>query len=171
MAPRIFLSIENGLFFSPNAWQMMTFLNPLDALIPKIPFSFFARIFGSGNFRGPGVSLGRNLGVPSIFFGGGDGGSSQRAVSIPPPPRRPPFPPELKARPPLCFQNSAPSVTRGPCTMWHASSTCVPATLGVDPVNVWPCTVAWTKKAVRGRVSGPGVHEKGKNLRGGPRSR
>ena len=27
--------------FSPNPWQMMTFLNPLDALIPKIPFSFF----------------------------------------------------------------------------------------------------------------------------------
>ena len=23
-------------------WQMMTFLSPLDALIPKIPFSFFA---------------------------------------------------------------------------------------------------------------------------------
>ena len=29
-------------FFPPNLWQMMTFLNPLDALIPKIPFSFFA---------------------------------------------------------------------------------------------------------------------------------
>ena len=29
-------------FFSPNIWQLMTFLNPLDALIPKIPFSFFA---------------------------------------------------------------------------------------------------------------------------------
>ena len=29
-------------FFSPNTWQMMSFLNPLDALIPKMPFSFFA---------------------------------------------------------------------------------------------------------------------------------
>ena len=28
--------------FSPNIWQMMTFLNPLDALIPKILFFFFA---------------------------------------------------------------------------------------------------------------------------------
>ena len=26
----------------PNTLQMMTFLNPLDTLIPKIPFSFFA---------------------------------------------------------------------------------------------------------------------------------
>ena len=31
-----------NFFLSPNIWQMMTFLNPLDALIPKIPFSFFA---------------------------------------------------------------------------------------------------------------------------------
>ena len=30
-----------NFFFSPNAWQIMTFLNPLDTLIPKIPFSFF----------------------------------------------------------------------------------------------------------------------------------
>ena len=33
-----FLSIRNGQNFSTNMWQMMTFLNPLDALIPKIPF-------------------------------------------------------------------------------------------------------------------------------------
>ena len=33
---------RGSIFFSPNAWQMMTFLNPLDALIPQIPFSFFA---------------------------------------------------------------------------------------------------------------------------------
>ena len=37
-----FLSIKMVNFFSPNVWQMMTSLNPLDALIPKIPFSFFA---------------------------------------------------------------------------------------------------------------------------------
>ena len=29
-------------FVSPNRWQMMTFLNPLNALIPKNPFSFCA---------------------------------------------------------------------------------------------------------------------------------
>ena len=28
-------------FFAPNVWQMMIFLNPLRALIPKIPLSFF----------------------------------------------------------------------------------------------------------------------------------
>ena len=32
-------------FFSPNTWQMMTFLSPLDALIRKIPFSFFAKFW------------------------------------------------------------------------------------------------------------------------------
>ena len=40
-------------FFPPNPWQMMTFLNPLDALIPKIPFSFFAE-FGVLVTSGPG---------------------------------------------------------------------------------------------------------------------
>ena len=45
-APKTFLSIENGqIFFSPNTWQMMVFLNPLDALIPKIPFSFFSEFW------------------------------------------------------------------------------------------------------------------------------
>ena len=34
---------------------MMPFLNPLDALIRKVPFSFFANFC----IRGPGVSLGR----------------------------------------------------------------------------------------------------------------
>ena len=36
-APKTFLSIENGQSFSPNTWQMMNFLNLLDALFPKIP--------------------------------------------------------------------------------------------------------------------------------------
>ena len=76
--------------FSPNIWQMMTFLNSLDALIPKIPFSFFCRFLGLGHLRGPGVSLVRILGFPSIelFFwrGGGGGGASQGALSTPAPP-------------------------------------------------------------------------------------
>ena len=46
-------------FFSPNIWQMMTFLN---ALIPETPFSFFCRFLRLGHLRGPGVSLGRILG-------------------------------------------------------------------------------------------------------------
>ena len=41
-ALNIFLPIENGLFFLPNPWHTKTFLNPLDVLIPKILFSFFA---------------------------------------------------------------------------------------------------------------------------------
>ena len=45
-ALKMFLSIENGqFFFPPNAWQMMTFLNPLDALISKSPFSLFAEFW------------------------------------------------------------------------------------------------------------------------------
>ena len=59
----------------PNAWQMMTFLNLLDALIPKIPFSFsfFAEFWVRVTSGARGVNLVRILGVPSIeaFFGGG----------------------------------------------------------------------------------------------------
>ena len=44
---------------------LMTFLNPLDALIPKIPFSFLP-ILGPGHLQGLGVSLGGILGVLSI---------------------------------------------------------------------------------------------------------
>ena len=41
-----FLSIENGqFFFSPNVWQNDVFMNHVDALIPKIPFSFFAELW------------------------------------------------------------------------------------------------------------------------------
>ena len=53
-ADHFFLTIENSRYPPPrNTWQMMTFLNPLDALIPKIPFSFM-RNFGSGPPPGPG---------------------------------------------------------------------------------------------------------------------
>ena len=86
---RLFLSIEKmvSIFFPPNIWQMMTFLNPLDALIPKIPFSFFAEILGLGHLRGPGISLGRILAVLSIepLGGGGGGLGSQGALLTPPP--------------------------------------------------------------------------------------
>ena len=41
-AKKFFAHQKWSIFFPPNVWQMMTFLNPLDALIPKIPFSFFA---------------------------------------------------------------------------------------------------------------------------------
>ena len=82
-------------FFSPNVWQMMTFLNPLDALIPKIPFSFFAFFWVWVTSEALGsVSVGfwgsRQL---SLFWGRG-GGSSQGALSHPPPL-------QLKARLPI----------------------------------------------------------------------
>ena len=78
----------------------MIFLNPLEALISKNPFSFFFFFFfaefGSGSPPGlGGVSLGRIFAVPSIeaFFWGGVSG--RRAVS-PPAPRsgKPAFPRE-----------------------------------------------------------------------------
>ena len=78
--------------FSPNTPQMMTLLNPLDTLIPKIPFHFL----GPGHPGDPGsVSVGfweaRQL---SPFLG--EGGSSQRALPPPPPPPSP----ETKVRAP-----------------------------------------------------------------------
>ena len=59
----------------PNTWQLMMFLDPLDALIPKIPFSFFAEFRVRATSGAPGVSLSRILAGPSIGpFGGGGGG-------------------------------------------------------------------------------------------------
>ena len=68
------------------------FLSPLDALIPKIPFSFFADfwVWVTSEARGSvlvGFWGSRQL---SPFWGG----SSQGAWSTPPPP-------QLKARPPM----------------------------------------------------------------------
>ena len=79
----------------------MTFPNPLDALIPKIPFSFFAEFWFRVGSRARGVSLGRIFGGGrqlSPFLGGGGGGSSQRAVSPPPSPANesPPTPAALQ---------------------------------------------------------------------------
>ena len=76
----------------------MTFLNPLDALIPNIPFQFFfCGISGPGHLRGPGVSLGRILGGPSIepFFGGG----LARGLYRHPPPQSAPPPHQLSPTP------------------------------------------------------------------------
>ena len=65
----------------------MTFLNPLDALIPKIPFSFFSRFLGQGHLQAPGVRLGRILGGLSIEPFLGEGGVRPEG-SIDPPPRK-----------------------------------------------------------------------------------
>ena len=94
-AENFFRALKLGNFFSPNIWQTMTSLNPLDALIPKVPFSLFCRFLGLGHLRGPGVSIGRISGSCqlSLFFWGG---SSQGAQSTP----APPPPPQTKTRPP-----------------------------------------------------------------------
>ena len=80
-----FLRIKIGQFFSRNIWQMISFLNPLDALIPKIPFSFLADFWVRVTSEARGlVSVGfwgsRQL---SPFWG--RGGASQGALSTPPP--------------------------------------------------------------------------------------
>ena len=81
--------IENGqlFFFTKSLAKMMTFLDPLDALIPKIRFSLFAKFWVQVTSGVPGsVSVGIWGGGASIrpfFPGGGGGGSSQRAVSTP----------------------------------------------------------------------------------------
>ena len=52
-------------FFSPNTWHMVIFLNPLDALIPNIPLSFFAEFW-------VWVTSGAQGSVSVGFGGGGD---------------------------------------------------------------------------------------------------
>ena len=97
MAPKalkVFFEHQNlSNFFLPNTWQMMLFLNPLDVLIPKIQFSFFADfwVWVTSEAHGP-VSVG--------FWGSRllsplGGGGVRLEGSIDPPPRR-----EVKARPP-----------------------------------------------------------------------
>ena len=68
--------------FSPNIWQMMTFLNPLDALIPKIPVSFFAGFWVTSEAR-VSVSVGFWGSRQLSLFGGG--GGLARGLYRPPP--------------------------------------------------------------------------------------
>ena len=108
LAPKQF-SIENGHSPPPppNTWQMMTSLNPLDALIPKIPCSFFAEFWVRVTSEARGsVSVG--------FWGTRQlsplGGRLARGLCCPPPPP----PPQTTARPPLCSTSmSEPRSRRG----------------------------------------------------------
>ena len=82
-----FSSSENALkfFFTKYMEYMMIFLNPLNALILKIPFSCSADFLVLVTSRAQGsVSVGfwgaRRF---RLFWGGG---ASQRAISTPPPP-------------------------------------------------------------------------------------
>ena len=126
------------IFFSPNTWQMLTFLNPLDVLIPKIPFSFFAEFWIRVTARAQGsVSVGfwgaRQL---SPFWGGGP---SQRALSNPPPP------PKLKTRPasspspaPLC-----PVLSTSHFPLPPTATTLVALRLGAESVALRGGLSAW----------------------------
>ena len=79
-----------SIYFLPNAWQMMTFLTPLDVLIPKIPFSFFGKLWVriTSGARGS-VSVGfwgrRQLSP----FGGGGGVRPESSVNPPAPTESP----------------------------------------------------------------------------------
>ena len=73
-------------FFLPNTWQKMIFLIPLELLIPKIPFSFFCRIFFLclGHLRVWGsVSVGFWEACQLSLLGGG---VLARGLHRPPPP-------------------------------------------------------------------------------------
>ena len=83
-------------FFSLNIWQTMIFLHPLDALIPKIPFSFFANFWVRVTSEARGSLSVGFLEVPSIEPLFGERGVYPEGSIDPPPP-----PPKLKARPAL----------------------------------------------------------------------
>ena len=87
----------------------MTFLNPLDALIPKIPFSFFSNfwVWATSEARGS-VSVGFSGSCQLSPFGRG----FRPEGSIDPPPR------ETKARPPLSYTTDVWCVGGG----WHKAS-------------------------------------------------
>ena len=72
--------VENGQSAPQKTWQLMTFLNPFNALIPKIPFSFFAefQVWATSGARGS-VSVGFWGGHQLSLLGGG--GASQGALS------------------------------------------------------------------------------------------
>ena len=72
-APKNILRIEDGQnVFSSSIWQMMVFLNPFDAMIPKILFSFFAHFWVRVTSEARGSVLGGFWGVRQLspFWGG-----------------------------------------------------------------------------------------------------
>ena len=114
-----------------TTWSVMISLNPLDALIPKLPFS---QILGSGHLRGPGVRVRKIFGVPLIehFWRG----FSQRAVSTPPLEARPPkAPPETS---PVLSYSSSPqppflSAGRGTSRIVLGPGAWLPGSVAVPP--------------------------------------
>ena len=135
---RNFLSIVNAQISPPNIWRMMTFLNPLDVLIPKSHFHFLTIFFGvwfTSRAQGS-VSVG--------FWGGGffgEGGLA-RGLYRPLPP-----PVETLPTPALCASLAQVALTTGGPPSWRPSARlrplqgqrccrCCSATPGLWPVPV-----------------------------------
>ena len=140
-------------FFPPNTWQIMTFLNPLDALIPKAPFSLLPR-FGSGSPPGP-------RGQSRQDFGGA-------LIDPPPPPprKRKPAHPLCAPRTRVCCllqrthrQVHAPATSAPPAAIgrWAAAGRATTATQTTMAQTAWtsaPC--ASTADAIGGSwAAGP----------------
>ena len=77
----------------------------------KNPIFIFGQFLGLGHLRGPGVRLGRILGVLSIEPFLGEGGSGRRTLSPPPP--------QTKTRPPHAMD-------RGTCAYVAQAVQCTP---------------------------------------------
>ena len=110
MAPKalkIFLSTTKKLVdFFTKYMANDDFSEPPRRADSKNPIFSFSRFFGLGHLRGPGVSLGRILGVLSIEPLLGEGAGEGRALSTPPPL------PETKTRPPQQWRTIRTSVKR-----------------------------------------------------------
>ena len=85
------MSIKVGQFFPTKFMANDDFSEPPRRTDSKNPIFIFCRFLGPGHLRGPGVSLGRILGVPSIEpFGGGVGPEGSIDPPSPPPRKRKP---------------------------------------------------------------------------------
>ena len=119
----------------------MTFLNPLDALIPKIPFSFFSDfwVWVTSEARGS-VSVGF-LGVPSIepFLGEGRGVRPEGSIDPRPPGN------ENPASAVLCVRDAPPAAALQAATLvWFSAEgaalpTCT--VVGTPTVEQLQCTL------------------------------
>ena len=87
----VFFSPEHMAIFSPNAWQIIAFLNPLDVLIPQILFAFPPE-FRVGVCSGPRSQSRSDFGALSIEPVWGRGGGASQSPP-PPPPRGDESPP------------------------------------------------------------------------------
>ena len=127
----------------PNAWQMMTFVNPLDALIPKIPFSFFAafRVHVTSGAWGS-VSVGLGGGGRQLRPVWGRGRVKPEGLYRPPCPCL-----EMEARPPqsCCVSAATPRreclcTTSPPASSSRTNSLCPTPSTG-------SCWTAWSRAA------------------------